>query len=476
MITPQNLQPFPMQFQENLLKMLGEKETSSLLNALTLPPITSLRINPFKTDTNTTLGENVKWCKEGHYVDSSQSFTFDPKFHSGAYYVQEASSMFLEQWVKTYVSSPSLCLDFCSAPGGKCTHLLSLLPKGSFVVANEPIASRASILVENLSKWGAPNVMITQSFPEEFEGIQPIFDVILTDVPCSGEGMFRKNTEAVQQWSMQNVHLCMERQRKILAQAWKLLKPNGVLIYSTCTFNCFENEEIMEWIVKEYGAEILPLSPEESWGMWHGIGEHSLGYHLFPHLVKGEGLYMCALRKPDVGNSSNPSFAPRRKTKSNSSNKEISLSEKDYFMGNGESMLRIERGDTAYWVKSQWKELYEYLSEHLKILQVGIPTSIRKGNLWILHPALALSTELNRGHFECIDLNLKDSLSYLRGESVPYDGNMSKGYVLITYRSFSLGWAKRVGNRLNNLYPPMWRIKSTHLPSEEIFPMLLYKE
>jgi 16S rRNA C967 or C1407 C5-methylase (RsmB/RsmF family) len=259
----------------------------------------SIRFNPAKQTTSEFKCEKIKWCETGYYLSERPSFTFDPLFHAGCYYVQEASSMFLEQVVKQYITTPVVCLDLCAAPGGKSTHLSSLLPEKSLLVSNEVIHSRANILKENLIKWGAPHTVVTCNDPKEIGRLTHLFDVIVADLPCSGEGMFRKDQHSRNEWSVANVRLCAARQRRIIHDVWDSLKPGGLLVYSTCTFNREENEDNIRYLIKTLSAEVLPVSIEKDWDICHAIDASFPFYRFYPHKIMGEGFCLAVLRKPD---------------------------------------------------------------------------------------------------------------------------------------------------------------------------------
>ena len=287
-------------------------------------------------------------------------------------------------------------LDLCAAPGGKSTAARSVLPEGSVLVSNEPMATRAQILLENITNWGAPNCIVTNKYPRDFLKAKAQFDVILCDVPCSGEGMFRKDPATIGEWSLQNVGKCWRLQREIVADAWECLKPGGLLIYSTCTFNIKENEENVRWIIDTYNAEILsvPTKPE-----WHITGSLLEGfdtpvYRFIPGITQSEGLFMAVLRK---GGS-----------------------------------------HTGVGAKNDLKRL--------KVLKADLP----------------------EGDFPQVDLPYSEALKYLRGEALVLPADTPRGFVTVTYKGFPLGPVKNIGNRANNLYPKPWRIKTSHLPSEEI--------
>ncbi|MBQ8737280.1 MAG: RsmB/NOP family class I SAM-dependent RNA methyltransferase, partial [Bacteroidaceae bacterium] len=253
-------------FINRMRLLLGDKTYSEFEQSFSEIPPVSIRYNPNKWQKEKN-GVKVPWCESGYYLPSRPTFTFDPSFHAGTYYVQEASSMFLEQFLNTYIKHPVVALDLCAAPGGKSTLTISKLPAGSVLVANEIIKLRSQKLAENIIKWGNPNVIVTNNQASDFSYLNEFFDLIICDVPCSGEGMFRKDAQAIEEWSSNNVDICQNRQREIINDIWRSLKPGGLLVYSTCTYNTLENEENIEWIVKTFGAEVLPCSPVEKWNI-----------------------------------------------------------------------------------------------------------------------------------------------------------------------------------------------------------------
>lgn len=277
----------PPDFISLMRSHLGEEQAEALFEGLQQPSTVSVRLNPRKTShlqvSPELLADPVPWCLDAYYLDGHKAFTFDPLFHAGAYYVQDASSMYLSTILERYFllpPSPIIALDLCAAPGGKSTLLTSHLPEGSLLISNEPIRKRVQVLAENMQKWDYPGSIVTQNYPDEFGHFRSTFDLILTDVPCSGEGMFRKDPVAIQEWSLDNVRQCAQRQREILRAIVPTLKPGGLLVYSTCTFNRFEDEEQVEWLQQEYGFQLL----EER--------------HFLPGRDRGEGLYIAALNLP----------------------------------------------------------------------------------------------------------------------------------------------------------------------------------
>ena len=286
--------------------LFGKELYARFAQALDVEPVVSIRHN-MKKYTAERDAVAVPWATQGYYLPERPLFTADPLFHAGCYYVQEASSMFVEQVVRQYVSEPVRALDLCAAPGGKSTHLLSALPQGSMLVSNEPMPLRAQILAENVTKWGNPASVVTKNMPADFASFKDFFDFILVDAPCSGEGMFRKEPKAVEQWSVSNVEMCAERQKEILSDIWKSLRPGGLLVYSTCTFNSEENEQNVRWIAEELGAEVLELNVSPDWGITGSLADENLPvYRFIPGATDGEGFFLAVLRKDGEASLAQP--------------------------------------------------------------------------------------------------------------------------------------------------------------------------
>ena len=295
----------PAEFINRTRQLLGSERFERYLQAFEEEVPVSIRLNPAKTaGLGVADGERVPWCCDGYYLTSRPNFTFDPLLHAGCYYVQEASSMFLDevlrQWLPKDAASPLLALDLCAAPGGKSTLLRSALPEGSTLFSNEPNPKRASILAENIAKWGWPNCFVTNNYPREYRKSKLLFDVILCDVPCSGEGMFRKDEATIGEWSPENVEKCWQLQRDIVSDAWECLREGGLMIYSTCTLNTQENEENILWMQQELGAEVLPVETQVDWHITGSLlpGFSSPVYRFIPGLTRGEGLFMAVVKRP----------------------------------------------------------------------------------------------------------------------------------------------------------------------------------
>ncbi len=395
----------PEDFSRMMKELLGEEEFQLFLKALDEEPVCSARLNRRKPSERFQDEECVAWCEKGRYLKERPQFTLDPLMHAGCYYVQEASSMFVSHLLKVYArgEEPMMCLDLCAAPGGKSTLLLDFLPEGSWLFANEPIRQRASILKENIVKWGNPNVTVTSNYARDFQPLGPVFDLILCDAPCSGEGMFRKDADSIGEWSMSNVMMCQKRQREIIRDIWDNLHDGGLFIYSTCTYNHYEDEDNVRWIAEELGADILPLYDEKSWGVVDG--------HFYPHRTKGEGFFVAILQKE--GESRRCSLDAKK------------------------------------------------VQKNLHVLLNGIePGRVvdRKGTV---EPSQseAMTVDENKKEWPKVELSLSDALQYLRGESLVLNADAPRGYVLLTYEGYPLGFCKNIGSRANNLYPAEWRIK-----------------
>lgn len=468
----------PQAFVERTRQLLGEAY-SAFEEALQKEVPVSIRPNR-KKFTLEVEGEPVPWSPSGIYLNHRPTFTFDPLFHAGCYYVQEASSMFVERVLQTYVGEPVVMLDLCAAPGGKSTLSRSTLPEGSLLVANEVMRNRSQILAENLIKWGYPDVVVTNNDPADFTPMENLFDVILTDVPCSGEGMFRKDEVAVEEWSVENVDVCWQRQRRILQDIWPTLKPGGLLIYSTCTFNREEDEDNVAWIARELGAEVLSVPVDETWGITGNlIGDDFPVYRFLPHRTRGEGFFLAVLRKcrfaedkPSVYEEESVTLRSKtRKAKKGKENKgktpPLSIpKEAKTWLANSEDFVLSMQDTTVMAFPKKYADTYAIIQSYLKVIQAGITLGEVKGKDFIPHHSLAMSIEKAEKVFPTAELTYEQAIAYLRKEGLVLDASVPRGYVLVTYHQIPLGFVKNIGNRANNLYPQEWRIRSGYLPEE----------
>ena len=286
----------PTAFLQSLQNVKGFDEEAFLSTHSNGEQVTSIRLNPAKSlhlKIQYASFEKVPWSSYGYYLPERPSFTLDPNFHAGAYYVQEASSMFLEEVIKQTAdfSQALRVLDLCAAPGGKSTLLQSIISKESILISNEIIKPRVNILAENMAKWGSANVFVTSNEPKDFQKLPGYFDIILVDAPCSGSGLFRKDPAAIDEWSLNNVHMCSIRQQQILADVLPALKPGGTLIYATCSYSVEEDEAIADWLVEKQNLVPAPLQLREEWNIVQTFSmQHKVpGYRFYPDKLKGEG-------------------------------------------------------------------------------------------------------------------------------------------------------------------------------------------
>lgn len=456
----------PEQFV-NRTKSLLKEEWNAFLQSIEDTPPVSIRLNPSKCNLDLVNFEKIKWCEHGYYLPERPSFTFDPLFHAGCYYPQEASSMFIEQVIKQYTNGNIRILDLCAAPGGKSTHLLSLISEDSLLVSNEVIRSRANILSENITKWGVHNAIVTNNDPATIGKLHNYFDVILVDAPCSGEGMFRKDRDAINEWSEANVKLCQERQKRILADVWTALKPNGILIYSTCTFNTEENEDNVQWICDSLGGEPLKVEISDSWDVTGALKGDLPAYRFLPHKTKGEGFFLAAIKK--ISENTPHSTEKRKKQKNERSKNEITPKNLQSYLINDTDFHFFQHNEKWKAIPVMFKEELAYLLSDLRILMAGIEIGEQKGKDFIPSHSLALSAYLNQNAFQTLETDWQTAIKFLRKEAFILPSEIPKGYILLTYKNTPLGFIKNIGNRFNNLYPQEWRIRSSYTPELAVY-------
>lgn len=444
---------------------MGEQRYEKFLASFEENPSVSIRTNPFKWKGKTE-GEQVPWCKEGRWLAERPAFTFDPMLHAGVYYVQEAASMFIDHVVRQLVKVPVTALDMCAAPGGKSTAIRSALPQGSLLFSNEPPGPRACVLAENLQKWGHPDVIVTAAMPEDYRKSGLTFDLILTDVPCSGEGMFRKEEEARSQWTPALVDSCQRLQRNIVEEAWQCLKPGGILVYSTCTFNTKEDEENALWIKNELGGESLEVEADPLWNITPALitGETLPVYRFIPGISRSEGLFVCIFRKPCDDDCADNETS-RKKKKDKKQKPQAKVKDVPTWLCEQANYIIHAEEDALKAIPKSWDEIYNKAKANLRILHAGITLGTYKGKSLIPHPSLALSTEILDGAFPRVDVDYATAIAYLRGEAICLPSDTPKGVTLVCYGGHPLGFAKNIGSRANNLFPQEWKIKSTHVPT-----------
>jgi 16S rRNA C967 or C1407 C5-methylase (RsmB/RsmF family)/NOL1/NOP2/fmu family ribosome biogenesis protein len=431
-------------------------QKESLFPALSAVPPTSIRINRAKWQGTPFENDKVPWCDTGYYLGSRPQFTLDPLLHAGCYYVQEASSMFLEQAVKqTGADRDGLrILDLCAAPGGKSTHLSSLAGRDSVVVANEVVRARASILAENVVKWGRGNTIVTSSDPEAFGRFGGYFDMIVIDAPCSGEGMFRE-LSVRDEWSVDNCNLCAGRQWRIIADVWPSLKEGGHLIYSTCTFNPDENERQIERLLSRFTSSSVALKHSS----FPGIAavpqkKETLGYGFHPGRVRGEGFFLAVVRKEEPAGASRGSRqagsrAGRIHADMIRSAKEYATVKEDFI---------DDFSGTAIALPMPRAEFHS-LATGVKIVKAGTALfTLKQGSVIPAHD-LAVSSLFRRGVLPEVIVGYDEAIRFLRNESDIGAGFNEKGWNTVVYRDVPLGFVKNIGQRVNNYYPSEWRIR-----------------
>ncbi len=437
-------------------------------------PEVSVRVNSTKGVTPPSGAELVPWNQAGFYLPDRPRFTFDPALHQGLYYVQDASSMAIGHVIRQLTSGrgPIVYADACAAPGGKTTASIDALPEGSLVVANEYDGKRAAALCENIERWGSPNVMVRRGDTSAFASLPPMFDIIAADVPCSGEGMMRKEADAVTQWSPGLIRQCAALQREIVYNLWPALKPGGYLIYSTCTFNTAEDEENVRFIMEELGAEPVATGLTDFPGVVPALDSNVEAARFIPGRVRGEGLFIAVLRKSggtEHGPTSFFSANQRRKGKSKAAPKSVDkalMAKAQSWIKDG-FVLEAVGEDRLRALPAHWAETIHNLEERLGgIIFAGTDVATIKGRDLIPAHTLALSTAL-QPVFPTVELDYNQAIAFLRREPIVLSDS-PRGLILLTYRNRPLGFVKNLGNRANTLLPPNRRILSPSLPDTPV--------
>jgi 16S rRNA C967 or C1407 C5-methylase (RsmB/RsmF family)/NOL1/NOP2/fmu family ribosome biogenesis protein len=469
----------PKDFESYTRRLFGADRWQRFEQGLDGEPPVSVRLNPLKVDAASVSLEGddglVPWCALGHYLSSRPAFTFDPLLHAGTYYVQEASSMFLHWVLRQLVRRPVVLLDLCAAPGGKTMAAQCALPEGSVVMSNEPIVLRSNILAENLAKFGSPHSIVTRNYAADYARAGLRFDVVVADVPCSGEGMFRKDPGAIAEWSQDHVNQCQELQRSIVEDIWPCLRPGGLLIYSTCTFNTLEDEDNVAWIASHLDADFVPLEVHASWQITGPLTGQAPVFRFLPGITRGEGFFLCVLRKRGESNDVMAALAESADKKGRARRRGKAAGKEQPTAGPGAQAQEKASWLEGYYnlrqagqrwraVPKQWTALYDAAASHLNILQAGVTLGTERGRDLVPDASLALSKALRKDACQRVEVDYPSAVSYLRKEAVTLPADTPKGLVLLCYRGHALGWEKNMGNRANNLYPAEWRIKSTHLP------------
>jgi 16S rRNA C967 or C1407 C5-methylase (RsmB/RsmF family)/NOL1/NOP2/fmu family ribosome biogenesis protein len=423
--------------------------------------VTSIRLNPAKKfEVRNSKFEivPVPWCQYGYYLQERPSFTFDPLFHAGCYYVQEASSMFLEQALQQTLdlSKAISVLDLSAAPGGKSTHIQSLISKDSLLVSNEVIRPRVRILQDNLIKWGSNNVVVTSNDPKSFGRVRNYFDAVVVDAPCSGSGLFRRDEQAIDQWSENNVQLCSQRQQRILADVWPALKEGGIIIYSTCSYSKEEDESILDWLMKEFRVESCELGVHDKWSIDKVRSQSgAVAYRFWPYKLKGEGFFIAALRKQeDLFEVEVEAKVKAKKKIEVVSNSEATILRS--WVRKGEEEF-VKNGSKVFAIPAKLLKDVNVLADSLHIVYFGTAIGELMRDKLIPDHALALS-DLVSTAIETVELSYDDAIAYLKRKDLKNVIIQNRGWHIVTYERQALGWINVLPNRINNYYPKELRI------------------
>ncbi len=461
------LQHLPPSLLNSLQSAPGFNEQSFVRTHESGEQVVSVRINPAKVNTPGVLADfrerlqisdRVPWSSTGFYLKTRPSFTLDPTFHAGAYYVQEASSMFLEQVLMQTcaLSEPLKILDLCAAPGGKSTLIASIMSVDSLLVSNELIKTRANILAENITKWGTANVVVTNNDSRDFQKLTGFFDVIVVDAPCSGSGLFRKDPGAINEWSLNSVDQCSKRQEKILSDILPSLKQDGILIYSTCSYSEKEDEENCDWLLSypESSLESIQIKTEPEWGIVEtlSVARKCFGYRFYPDRLKGEGFFIAAFRKistekviTDNGRKAKPIMASKG---------ELLVLEKYIKEASHYTFLKFNN-EFLVIPQSVFPAVLQ-LIELLYIRKAGVKAGTVIRDELVPDHELVLSN-LMCPIFPLLEVDEVIALNYLRRKDFEIHTSL-RGWAITSYLGFALGLVKILPSRINNYYPREWRI------------------
>ncbi len=448
----------PIAFKERMTKQLGAEEAERLFSALDSASPVAVRLNPAKCGEVGVWsdGEAIAWSKNGRKLKERPSFTLDTAFHAGAYYVQEAASQFIDHIVSHEDLQGKRVLDMCSAPGGKTTIYSTAVGRDGLVVANEYVRQRANILADNVRKWGMGNVLVTNNAPEHIAQFEGWFDLVAVDAPCSGEGMFRKEAVAREDWSEDAVKMCAARQLSIVREAWQSLKDGGLFIYSTCTFNEDEDEGLLRAFMEEVGDVFVPsqrVEVDDSWGVVRGEVGPFQTFRFFPHKTDSEGLFVAVARKAEP----TPQRTPKARKRVMQEVDKASRKELSRWLMDAENHTFALVADTIYAYNAEQFKAVQALSESLTAIYSGVAMGqIFKGKL---KPDWALSqyVGVERKATAVVELDEATALDYLRKKDIAV-GDMAEGMNLVTHQGRALGYAKKIGARCNNLYPNSLKI------------------
>lgn len=448
---------FPEKFLESISTCPGFDQAGFIASHEASEQVTAIRINKQKINPNQLgfgLKERVPWNPDAYYLPQRPSFTLDPFFHAGAYYVQETSSMFLTEVMKQTcnLNNQLAVLDLCAAPGGKSTLIQSILSPHSLLVSNEVIKSRVGVLAENLSKWGASNVIVSNNGSADLGKLKGFFDVIVVDAPCSGSGLFRKDEWAMEEWSTNAVEFCSQRQQKILADVLPALKQNGILIYSTCSYSAEENEVIADGLVQHHKLSPIQLSLQPQWNIVESkTSNKAIGYRFYPDKLKGEGFFIAAFRKTEEHDSV---YLSDGKKFSTLSQKDLNVLQQSVEVKS--DLIFYSFQNEVFAISSFGFEQLLKLQQVLYLKKAGVQVGAILRNELLPHHELALATQMSC-LFPAVELDKSAALEYLRKKEISIHTPV-KGWALVKYNSLAMGFIKVLPNRVNNYYPKEWRI------------------
>ena len=449
----------PPQLLQSLHGVSGFDEQSFVEVHQERKEVVSVRFNPLKYQNNHQQlfpgSFKVPWSSLGYYLAERPSFTLDPLLHAGVYYVQEASGMFIEHCLRQLADTtlPVKVLDLCAAPGGKSTLLRSIISADSLLVSNEVIKGRVNILAENMIKWGAPNVIVTNNDPKHFARMPGFFDIMLVDAPCSGSGLFRRDPEAMNEWSVEAVEMCSLRQQRIVTDALPCLNKGGLLIYSTCSYSREENENICDWMLDNFNLENVAVDIAPEWNIiaTESDKHHAVGYRFFPDKIAGEGLFVACFRKND-GTEEKLSLKKERLVSASKGDRLIAAD----WVEQHHKYRMFELQSQIFAFPDLLAEYLQVMHQNMYIKNAGVVLGKVMKNALVPDHQLALSSIVNK-NLASIVLKKAEALQYLRKEEVTVNTN-TKGWALAQFENQNIGWVKVLDNRINNYYPKEWRI------------------
>ncbi len=439
----------PIAFKNNIISLLGEQQANEYFQSLQQEETTSVRYHPSRNYQLKQASQVIPWESSGQYLSERPIFALDPAWHAGAYYVQESSSMLTGFACQQVLSdTPVKVLDFCAAPGGKTTHLLSILPKESLLVSNEIISKRNHILVENIERWGNSHNIVTKGDAEDFEALEQFFDLVVVDAPCSGEGLFKRQPEAVEEWSEENVQICSARQGHILSHIHNCIKTGGYLCYSTCTFQPSENEEQILKLLQSGLYELIYLTANSL----HGVREGHIPGTLrcWPHLVKGSGFFITLLKK--IAHASSEITPKKRKHWNWGVLKKMDpVIQK--FVKTDKNHLLYQSGDFLKIFPKKYHYDLSFIADHIPVTHFGIDAGQLKKNIFTPSQGLVHSEFVQEDipYYDITEIDI--ALDYLRKKDIPIKPELPNGWAVVRWKGLNLGWIKQNSQRVNNYYP-----------------------